>query len=148
MAIQTRPDASATIEELSEFYAAHADEIREFDSWTFRVKRRLADAVRDNGPIITASGRVVLEANGYEYPEEIGKEFPGLGQHVVTATVETLEQAERALSLLTEEIPTADVGHTVKVDGKKAASLIAQGGAAAHRILDLRVAKGRLAVSK
>ncbi len=60
--------------------------------------------------------------------------------------VDTIEQAERILSLVTEEVPTAQVSHGLKVDGRAASRLVQQGGAAAKRILDLRVAKSRLKV--
>jgi hypothetical protein len=105
------------------------------------------EAVRDGGPLITSSGRLTLQAGGYEYPSDIAREFPGLGHHVVTAMVDTLEQAERALSLISEEIPSAELSHELKVDGRAAARLIHQGGEAAKRLLDLRVPKGRLTVA-
>ena len=142
----TRPPDTATVEELAEYWAAHEAELRELSSWMYRVRRRLGDAVRDGGPIITAAGRLGLDAAGYEYPPEIAQEFPGLGQHVVTATVDTVEQAERILDLVSEEVPTAQVARELKVDGRAASRLVQQGGVAARRILDLRVPKGRLAV--
>jgi len=145
-ALGERPPDSASIEELAEYWAAHEAEIRAFSSWLYRARRRLGDAVRDGGPILTQSGRLSLEAAGYEYPAEIALEFPGLGSHLVQATVDTLEQAERVLSLVTEEVPTAEVKHELKVDGRAASALIQQGGAAAHRLLELRQPKGRLAV--
>ena len=134
------------MEELAEYWAAHEAELRQLSSWLYRVRRRLSDAVRDGGPLITGSGRLGLEAAGYEYPSDIAQEFPGLGSHVVSAVVDTVEQAERILSLVTEEVPTAEVAHELKVDGRAAARLVNQGGEAARRILDLRVAKGRLKV--
>lgn len=140
------PPDTASIEELAEYWAAHEAEIRAFSSWLYRARRRLGDAVRDGGPILTSSGRLSLEAAGYEYPAEIAAEFPGLGSHVVQAIVDTLEQAERVLSLITEEVPAAEVKHELKVDGRAASALIQQGGAAAHRLLELRQPKGRLAV--
>ncbi|MFN2463714.1 MAG: hypothetical protein ABR573_07420 [Candidatus Dormibacteria bacterium] len=142
-----RPPESATVEELAEYWAAHEAELKELSSWMFRVRRRLGDAVRDGGPIITSSGRLGLEAAGYEYPAEIAQEFPGLGRHCVSAIVDTLEQAERILDLVSEEVPGAEVAHELKVDGRAASRLVQQGGTAAKRILDLRVPKGRLAVS-
>ena len=142
----SRPADTATIEELAEYWAAHQDELRELSSWLYRVRRRLGDAVRDGGPIITASGRLDLEANGYEYPPEIAQEFPGLGHHRVSAVVDTVEQAERLLDLITEEVPSAEVTHELKVDGRAASRLIQQGGNAAKRLLDLRIPKGRLSV--
>lgn len=141
-----RPPDTATIEELAEYWSTHEAEIRAFSSWLYRVRRRLSDAVRDGGPILTSTGRLGLEAAGYEYPAEIAAEFPGLGSHVVQATVDTIEQAERILSLITEEVPSAEVRHDLKVDGRAASALIQQGGAAAHRLLELRQPKGRLAV--
>jgi len=141
-----RPPDTATVEELAEYWAAHEAELRELSSWMYRVRRRLSDAVRDGGPIITGSGRLGLEAAGYEYPAEIAQEFPGLGRHCVTAVVDTVEQAERILDLVSEEVPTAEVAHELKVDGRAASRLVQQGGTAAKRILDLRVPKGRLAV--
>ncbi|MFN2466321.1 MAG: hypothetical protein ABR598_08680 [Candidatus Dormibacteria bacterium] len=141
-----RPPDTATIDELAAYWATHQDELREFSSWLYRVRRRLSDAVRDGGPIITPTGRVTLEAAGYEYPPEIAHEFPGLGHHVVSAVVDTVEQAERILDLVTEEVPSAEVTHELKVDGRAASRLIHQGGAAAKRLLDLRVPKGRLSV--
>lgn len=140
------PPDTATIEELAEAWAIHEAELRVLSSWLYRVRRRLSDAIRDGGPLITSHGRLALEAAGYEYPPEIAQEFPGLGSHVVSAVVDTLEQAERILSLVTEEVPTAEVAHELKVDGRAAARLVNQGGDAAKRILDLRVARGRLAV--
>jgi len=140
------PSDTAPIEELAEYWAEHQDQLREYASWLYRVRRRLTDAVKDGGPIITARGRLGLEAAGYEYPAEIAQEFPGLGHHVVTAVVDTVEQAERILDLVTEEVPSAEVAHTLKVDGRAASRLIQQGGTAAKRLLDLRVAKGRLSV--
>ena len=142
------PPDSATIEELAAFWAAHEAELRQLSSWLYRARRRLSDAVRDGGPLITDSGRLGLEAAGYEYPPEIAQEFPGLGHHVVTAIVDTVEEAERILSLVTEEVPSAQVLHDLKVDGRAAARLVNQGGEAAKRILDLRVAKGRLKVDR
>jgi hypothetical protein len=141
-----RPPDTASIDELAVYWAAHQEELRELSSWLYRVRRRLTDAVRDGGPIITPSGRLGLEAAGYEYPPEIAQEFPGLGHHVVSAVVDTVEQAERILDLVTEEVPTAQVTHELKVDGRAASRLIHQGGDAAKRLLDLRVAKGRLSV--
>ncbi|HEV1998175.1 MAG TPA: hypothetical protein VGR61_08615, partial [Candidatus Dormibacteraeota bacterium] len=140
------PPDTAPIEELAAYWAAHQDQLRDFSSWLYRVRRRLTDAVKDGGPIITPAGRLGLEAAGYEYPPEIAQEFPGLGHHVVTAVVDTVDQAERILDLVTEEVPTAEVSHELRVDGRAASRLIHQGGAAAKRLLDLRVAKGRLAV--
>jgi hypothetical protein len=140
------PPDTASIEELAEFWAAHDAELRQISRWLYVVRRRLADAVRDAGPVITPSGRLGLEAAGYEYPSEIAQEFPGLGKHVVTAMVDTIEQAERILSLVTEEVPAAQVSHDLKVDGRAASRLVQQGGDAAKRILDLRVAKSRLKV--
>jgi hypothetical protein len=145
---ETRPDAeTASIAELAEYWADHEAELRALASWLYRARRRLSDAVRDNGPLITSSGRLTLAAAGYEYPPEIAAEFPGLGRHVVTALVDTIEQAERILSLVTEEVPSADVAHELKVDGRAAARLVNQGGAAAKRILDLRLPKGRLTLA-
>ena len=140
------PDDAASVEELAEYWAAHESELRRLSSWLYRARRRLSDAVRDGGPLITSSGRLGLEAAGYEYPPDIAQEFPGLGHHVVSAVVDTLEQAERILSLVSEEVPSAQVSHDLKVDGRAAARLVNQGGEAARRILDLRVAKGRLKV--
>jgi len=140
------PDDTASVEELAEYWAAHETELRRLSSWLYRARRRLSDAVRDGGPLITSSGRLGLEAAGYEYPPDIAQEFPGLGHHVVSAVVDTLEQAERILSLVSEEVPSAQVSHDLKVDGRAAARLVNQGGEAARRILDLRVAKGRLKV--
>jgi hypothetical protein len=140
------PPDTASIEELADFWAAHDAELRQISRWLYVVRRRLGDAVRDSGPVITASGRLGLEAAGYEYPSEIAQEFPGLGKHVVTAMVDTIEQAERILSLVTEEVPAAQVSHDLKVDGRAASRLVQQGGDAAKRILDLRVAKSRLKV--
>jgi hypothetical protein len=140
------PPDTASIEELAEFWAAHDAELRQISRWLYVVRRRLGDAVRDAGPLITESGRLGLEAAGYEYPAEIAQEFPGLGKHVVSAMVDTIEQAERLLSLVTEEVPTAQVSHDLKVDGRAASRLVQQGGEAAKRILDLRVPKSRLKV--
>jgi hypothetical protein len=140
------PDDAASVEELAEYWAAHETELRRLSSWLYRSRRRLSDAVRDGGPLMTSSGRLGLEAAGYEYPPDIAQEFPGLGHHVVSAVVDTLEQAERILSLVSEEVPAAQVSHDLKVDGRAAARLVNQGGEAAKRILDLRVAKGRLKV--
>jgi hypothetical protein len=140
------PDDTASVEELAEYWAAHEAELRRLSSWLYRARRRLSDAVRDGGPLITSSGRLGLEAAGYEYPPDIAQEFPGLGHHVVSAVVDTKEQAERILSLIGEEVPSAQVSHDLKVDGRAAARLVNQGGEAAKRILDLRVAKGRLKV--
>ncbi len=140
------PDDTASVEELAEYWAAHEAELRWLSSWLYRSRRRLSDAVRDGGPLITNSGRLGLEAAGYEYPPDIAQEFPGLGHHVVSVVVDTLEQAERILSLVSEEVPSAQVSHDLKVDGRAAARLVNQGGEAAKRILDLRVAKGRLKV--
>ena len=140
------PDDQASVEELAEYWAAHEAQLRRLSSWLYRARRRLSDAVRDGGPLITSSGRLGLEAAGYEYPPDIAQEFPGLGHHVVSAVVDTLEQAERILSLVSEEVPSAQVSHDLKVDGRAAARLVNQGGEAARRILDLRVAKGRLKV--
>ena len=140
------PPDTASVEELAEYWAAHESELRRLSSWLYRARRRLSDAVRDGGPLITSSGRLGLEAAGYEYPADIAQEFPGLGHHVVSAVVDTLEQAERILSLVSEEVPSAQVSHDLKVDGRAAARLVNQGGEAAKRILDLRVAKGRLKV--
>ena len=140
------PADSASIEELAAYWASHEDELRQLSSWLYRVRRRLSDAVRDGGPIITPSGRLSLDANGYEYPPEIAQEFPGLGHHRVTAMVDTVEQAERLLDLITEEVPSAEVSHELKVDGRAASRLIQQGGNAAKRLLDLRIPKGRLSV--
>jgi hypothetical protein len=142
------PPDSASVEELATFWAAHEAELRQLSSWLYRARRRLSDAVRDGGPLITGSGRLGLEAAGYEYPAEIAQEFPGLGHHVVSAIVDTIEQAERILSLITEEVPSAEVVHNLKVDGRAAARLVNQGGDAAKRILDLRVAKGRLKLDR
>ena len=140
------PPDTASVEELAEYWAAHDAELRQISRWLYVVRRRLGDAVRDAGPLITSSGRLGLEAAGYEYPAEIAQEFPGLGKHVVSAMVDTVEQAERILSLVTEEVPTAQVSHDLKVDGRAASRLVQQGGDAAKRILDLRVAKSRLKV--
>ena len=140
------PPDTATVDELAAYWAANQDQLRQLSSWLYRVRRRLSDAVRDGGPIITPSGRLDLEANGYEYPPEIAQEFPGLGHHSVTAVVDTVEQAERILDLITEEVPTAQVTHELKVDGRAASRLVQQGGNAAKRILDLRIPKGRLSV--
>jgi hypothetical protein len=140
------PDDTASVEELAEYWAGHEAELRRLSSWLYRARRRLSDAVRDGGPLITSSGRLGLEAAGYEYPPDIAQEFPGLGHHVVSAVVDTVEQAERILSLVSEEVPSARVSHDLKVDGRAAARLVNQGGEAAKRILDLRVAKGRLKV--
>jgi hypothetical protein len=134
------------VEELAEYWAAHEAELRRLSGWLYRARRRLSDAVRDGGPLITSSGRLGLEAAGYDYPPDIAQEFPGLGHHVISAVVDTLEQAERILSLVSEEVPSAQVSHDLKVDGRAAARLVNQGGEAAKRILDLRVAKGRLKV--
>jgi hypothetical protein len=140
------PPETASIDELAAYWAEHQDQLRQFSSWLYRVRRRLTDAVKDGGPIITGAGRLGLEAAGYEYPAEIAKEFPGLGRHSVTAVVDTVEQAERILDLVTEEVPSAEVTHELKVDGRAASRLIQQGGNAAKRLLDLRIAKGRLSV--
>lgn len=144
--LSAMPADSAPLEELAEYWAAHEDELRQLSIWLYRVRRRLSDAVRDGGPIITPSGRLGLDANGYEYPPEIAQEFPGLGHHRVTAVVDTVEQAERLLDLITEEVPSAEVTHELKVDGRAASRLIQQGGNAAKRLLDLRIPKGRLSV--
>lgn len=142
------PSASgSTIEELAEYWAANAKQIRKYDAWSSAVRRRLSQVVKDGGPILTGSGRISVESSGYDYPDEIAMEFPGLGSHVLTVTVDTLEKAERILDLVTEEVPSADVAHSLKVDGRSAASLINQGGEAAKRLLDLRQPKkGKLAL--
>jgi hypothetical protein len=147
--ITARPDPEfCSIDELASYYTAHLEELTAVDKFMYRAKRRLGEAVRDQGPIITAAGRVYLESSGtFEYPPEIAQEFPGLGAHLVTALVDTIQEAERLLELITEEVPAAVVGHEVKVDGKRAATQIAKGGEAAHRLLDLRTAKSKLAVA-
>lgn len=139
-----RPPATAGIDELAAYWAANAEDLSETSSWLYVARRRLTDAVRDGGPIITPNGRLTLEAAGYDYPPEVATEFPGLGKHIVHATVDTITQAERLLDLITEQEPKAEVAHEIKVDGRAASNLLKQGGAVGKRLLDLRVAKGRL----
>jgi len=143
-----RPPSTAGVAELAAYWAANAEELSEMSSWLFQARKRLTDAVKDGGPIITPAGRLKLEANGYEYPPEIATAFPGLGRHVVSATVDTVDQAERLLDLITEQDHKAQIAHEIMVDGRAAAQLVNQGGPAAKQLLDMRVAKGRLAVAK
>jgi hypothetical protein len=49
------PPHTATVEELAEFWAAHEAELRQISGWLYRARRRLSDAVRDGGPLITGS---------------------------------------------------------------------------------------------
>ena len=145
MAIQALPAKDATLEELAEYWASHEAEIREMDSWSYVVKRRLMEAVRDLGPLQTKAGKLAIEASSYEYPEEIAAEFPTLGRHTVSATVDTVEQAERLLDLVTEQDPAADVAHSMKVDGRLANSWLKTADAAsALRLMTLRKPKGKL----
>src|SRR5258708_11856629 len=131
------PPDTASVEDLAEYWAAHDAELRQISRWLYVVRRRLADAVRDGGPVITPSGRLGLEAAGYEYPAEIAQEFPGLGKHVVTAMVDTIEQAERILSLVTEEVPAAQVSHALTLGGGAAARLGREGGGQHNRNRDV-----------
>ena len=148
MTLPEPPDARAcTIQDLAHYYAQNVDEIKAADSWLYQAKRRLGEAVRDQGPIITAFGRVSLEStSSFEYPPEIAQEFPGIGRHLVTATVATIEQAEQVLEIVLELVPSADLAHDIKVDAAEARRVITNGGEAAKRLLDLRVAKKKLAV--
>lgn len=145
---EVRPDAkSATVAEIAAYYAANYADLKAVDSWLYSAKRRLGAAVKDLGPLVTPSGTVTVEGNEYDYSDpQIAVEFPGLAEHVVKATVKTIEQAERVMSLISEEVPTAELGHDIKVDGTAARSVINGGGKAAHRLLDLRRAKGSLVV--
>lgn len=139
------PSKDASIEELAEYWAAHDQEIREMDSWAYAVKRRLMEAVRDAGPVQTSLGKLAIEPTSYEYPEEIVAEFPTLGRHTVTATVDTLGQAERLLDLVTEQDPAAEVAHSMKVDGRLANSWLKTAEpAAAMRLMTLRKPRGKL----
>lgn len=136
------PSTEGPIEDLAAFYARHLEQLQTLDSFLYRAKRRLAEFIRDEGPLVTPVGKLMIQSSGYEYPDNIATEFPTLGRHVVSFELDTLEQAERAISLVTEEMPNAEPSHQMKVDGKKAATLISQGGASAHRLLDLRKPKG------
>ena len=147
--ITALPDPEfCSIDELASYYTAHLQELTAVDSFMYKAKRRLAEAVRDQGPIITPAGRVELAStSSFDYPPEIAQEFPGLGRHIVTATVDTIAQAEQVLELITEQVPSADVAHDVKVDPAAVRRLITNGGEAAKRLLDLRKAKTKLAVA-
>ncbi len=146
--ISTRPDAkTASIEELAQWWAENLEDIAATDSFMWNAKRRLREALRDQGPIQTRSGKLSLGADKMDWDPAVAQEFPTLGQHIVTAKVGTLEEAEQIIELALELIPAADVSHDIKVEARLAtAYLKVASPEQAARLAELRTANGKIVV--
>lgn len=144
------------ITELAEEYAARQPSIKEARSWAWKTERELKAAVRTYGPIPLSSGeRLLIDAKGYDYDNDgIAAELPGLVAAIRLAFTigpsngtTAHQRAERALSLILEELGN-DTEYALDrvLDKKAAAEVQRQGGEAAETLARFRVARGDLSV--
>lgn len=144
------PDV-VTIDELAEWYASRLPQFQALASAMRKAERRLTEYVRDMGPLATASGRLEITPDGFDYDEDaIAEAFPAVLKHrVVTLQFDTVEKAERALSLVYEEVPDVGLVATkTSIDKLACARIERAGGQAGERMKALRRPRGRLGVTR
>lgn len=148
MAVSVRPDAkTATIEELASWWAENADEIKATDSFMWVAKSRLREAIRDQGPLQTALGKLSLGADKMDWDPAVAVEFPTLGRHIVTVKVGTLAEAEQIIELTLGQVPGAEVNHDLKVEARLASAYLKVATPEQMvRLAELRTANGKLVV--
>lgn len=146
--IATIPDAkNASIEELAEWMAEHLEEVRAFDSLLWHTKRRLSEAVRDQGPLVTKAGKLALATDKWRWDEDtLLEEFPAMGTHQVKADKLTLDEAERVYEVLLETgVDAEKISHGITADLRLVNSAIKSiEPEKAARLLSLRQPAGKL----
>lgn len=112
------------------------------------VLRRLREYTRDQGPIPLPDGRMCGQfADGYSWDSDVVAEvMPQLLTEAAVTYNGPLEQVERVMSLVAEELP--DLPFEVKrgVNVSAANGVIRAGGAAAEKLRPARVEKAKLGV--
>ncbi len=146
--IATIPDAkNASIEELAEWMAEHLEEVRAFDSLLWHTKRRLSEAIRDQGPLVTKAGKLALATDKWRWDEDtLLEEFPAMGTHQVKADKLTLDEAERVYEVLLETgVDAEKISHGITADLRLVNSAIKSiEPEKAARLLSLRQPAGKL----
>lgn len=146
--IATIPDAkNASIEELAEWMAEHLEEVRAFDSVLWHTKRRLSEAIRDQGPLVTKAGKLALATDKWRWDEDtLLEEFPAMGTHQVKADKLTLDEAERVYEVLLETgVDAEKISHGITADLRLVNSAIKSiEPEKAARLLSLRQPAGKL----
>ncbi len=83
----------------------------------------------------------------YEYPPDAAAEFPDLvTKRAVTATVGSEAEFQQIVEFLAEFVPEADNKFDLRIDGRKASSMILHGGTGGDRLKQLRSETPRLVV--
>lgn len=136
-----------TLDDLASWWAEHFEEIKRIRSFLYQTSRRLSDYVREEGPIRTEHGLVEITPKGYLWDSEIIREvMPALLTGGKVKFEGSLEQIERILSLVLEEVPDAAYEVSWTVDKHAAAAVIKAGGEAGAKVLEARKPDGELGV--
>jgi hypothetical protein len=114
-------------------------------SFLYVTSKRLTDWIRESGPVRTASGLLEILPDGWDYDADVIRDvMPVLLTGGAVTFKGTQSDVERAISLVTEEIPTLAYSLTWDVDKKAFAAVVKAGGEAAEKILPARKPKGKL----
>ena len=144
----TIPDAKVgAIEDLAEWYAANLVAIQAFDGLMWHLKRRLGEAIRDQGPLATKAGKLALATDKWRWDEStLLEEFPAMGAHQVKAEKLTLDEAERVYEVLLETgVDAEKISHGITADLRLMNSAIKTiEPEKAARLLSLRQPAGKL----
>jgi hypothetical protein len=141
------PIGTPRLEELAVWWAAHVEDIAAVRSFLYRNSQRLTDAVREDGPFATPSGRLEIIPDGYSWNDELVAEvMPALITSAAATFSGTQQEIERTLSLVLEEIPGLSFDVKRIVDKVSAARVLREGGAAAEKLAPARTPRGKLGI--
>ena len=134
-------DVPESIQAAAEWFGAHQSEF-----WTAR--RLLLDYCAEHGPITLADGRRVgMFTDGSAWDADaVAEVVPALISRVAVTFEGSQEEAERALSLVTEEIPAMEFAVKRTVDRAAANGMLRVPGETAERLRACRLDKSKLSI--
>lgn len=133
------PDGDMDPVSLAELFIEEQGILAEISQFYYSARRHLAEVIKAGGPLVLSDGRKVdLRTTRWDYPDEIAHEYPQLADPVLTVRLSSRADQGRAIDLLAEEFPTCQIDPSWKVDGRRVRRAIDQGGAVAHRLIELR----------
>lgn len=137
MAVELPLEAST--EELCQWWIAVGAQLNR-ELW--QIKQRVEEYVRDQTEVVTPSGTLEAQSAGWVWDEEvIAKRYPQLIQNRRVTFSGTDDEVERALSLVTEELPTIEFSTSLAIDKRKALKMANAGGSVGEGLRQLRAPK-------
>ena len=114
----------------------------------WKVLYRLREWCKDNGPVTLADGRRVgLFADGVDWDTDAVAEIaPALVSRMAVTFDGTVPEIERALSLVTEEIPQLEFAVKRTIDKAALNGMVRGGGETAERLKACKTEKAKLSV--